>query len=143
MCTSCTHRVQENGAIVLVVLQSAEILRVIIFLQYISYARVLNITPKPKWPRVECVTLALVCTSCTHGVQENGAIVLVVLQSAEILGLFLDSVNSLYITPPIPAYIVYDCREGHGAIIGNTQSISITFLFLFFFHQSILYQTSK
>ena len=32
-------------------------------------------------------TSALVCTSCTHCVQENGAIGLVVLQNAEILGL--------------------------------------------------------
>ena len=44
-----------------------------------------------------------------------------------------------YITPPLPACIVYDCREGHGVIIGNTQSVSIPFLFLFFFHQSSLY----
>ena len=35
--------------------------------------------------------------------------------------------------------IVYDCREGRGVIIGNTQSVSISFLFLFFFHQSSLY----
>ena len=34
-----------------------------------------------------CTTLALVCTSCTRGVQENGAICLVVLQTAYILGL--------------------------------------------------------
>ena len=27
-----------------------------------------------------------------------------------------------------------DCREGHGVIIGNIQSVSIPFLFLFFFH---------
>ena len=32
-----------------------------------------------------CTTSALVCTSCTRGVQENGAIGLVVLQTAEIL----------------------------------------------------------
>ena len=32
---------------------------------------------------------ALVCTSCTHGVQENGATGLVVLQTAEILGLII------------------------------------------------------
>ena len=41
-----------------------------------------------------------------------------------------------YITPPLPACIVYDCREGRGVI---TQSVSIPFLFLFFFHQSSLY----
>ena len=34
-----------------------------------------------------CTTSALVCTSCTRSVQENGAIGLVVLQTAEILGL--------------------------------------------------------
>ena len=31
-----------------------------------------------------CTISALVCTSCTRGVQENGAICLVVLQTAEI-----------------------------------------------------------
>ena len=46
---------------------------------------------------------------------------------------------SLYITPPLPACIMYDCREGCAVIIGNTQSVSIPFLFLFFFHQSSLY----
>ena len=35
------------------------------------------------------MTSALVCTSCTPGVQENGAISLVVLQTAEILGLII------------------------------------------------------
>ena len=34
-------------------------------------------------------TSAVVCTSCTHGVQEVSAIGLVVLQSAEILGFIL------------------------------------------------------
>ena len=38
---------------------------------------------------VSCSTSALVCTSCTDGVQENGAIGLVVLQTAEILGLIM------------------------------------------------------
>ena len=33
------------------------------------------------------MTSALVCNSCTLGVQENGEIGLVILQSAEILGL--------------------------------------------------------
>ena len=36
-----------------------------------------------------CMTSALVCTSCTRGVQENAAIGLVVLQSAEILWLII------------------------------------------------------
>ena len=35
------------------------------------------------------MTSALVCTFCTCGLQENFAIVLVVLQSAEILGLII------------------------------------------------------
>ena len=36
-----------------------------------------------------CTPSALVCISCTHGVQEKGAIGLVVLQTAEILGLII------------------------------------------------------
>ena len=36
-----------------------------------------------------CKPSALVCTSCTHRVQENGAIGLVVFQTAEILGLIV------------------------------------------------------
>ena len=45
--------------------------------------------PKSRRPWVGCTTLALVCTSCTRGVQENGAIGLVVLQTSEILGLII------------------------------------------------------
>ena len=40
-------------------------------------------------PGVSCMTSALVFTSCAPGVQENAAIGLVVLQSAEILGLII------------------------------------------------------
>ena len=36
-----------------------------------------------------CTTSALVCTSCTCGVQQNGAIYLVVLETAEILGIII------------------------------------------------------
>ena len=36
-----------------------------------------------------CTTSALVCTSGTRGVQQNNAIGLVVLQTAEILGLIM------------------------------------------------------
>ena len=36
-----------------------------------------------------CTSSAFVCTSCTHGVQDNAAIGLVVLQSAEILCLII------------------------------------------------------
>ena len=83
VCTTGTHGVQEKGAIGLVVLQTAEILG---FSQYISYARQLNNTPKPRRPGVRCTTSALVYTTGTHGVQEKGAIGLVVLQTAEIKG---------------------------------------------------------
>ena len=43
----------------------------------------------PRRPGISCTTSALVCTSRTHGVQENGAIGLVVLQTADILGLII------------------------------------------------------
>ena len=45
-------------------------------------------------------------------------------------------------TPPLPAcmHCIYDCREGHGVIYREyTECYSISFLFLFFFHQSSLY----
>ena len=45
--------------------------------------------PKRRRPGERCTTSALVCTSCTHGVQENAVIGLVVLQTAEILGLII------------------------------------------------------
>ena len=51
--------------------------------------RVLNITPKPKLPWKWFTTFGLIYTSCTRGVQQNGAISLVVLQSSEILGLII------------------------------------------------------
>ena len=42
---------------------------------------------------------ALVCTSCTRGVQENGSIGLVVLQTAEILGLIIYfAIHILWVT---------------------------------------------
>ena len=49
----------------------------------------MNNTPKPMRPGVKCTTSALECTSCTRGVQENGAICVFVLQTAEILGLIM------------------------------------------------------
>ena len=49
----------------------------------------LNNTPKPRRPGVRFTTSAVVCTSCTLGVQENAAIRLVVLKSADILGLII------------------------------------------------------
>ena len=36
-----------------------------------------------------CTPSALVCTSCTHGVQEKGSIGFVVHQTAEILGIIM------------------------------------------------------
>ena len=49
----------------------------------------MNSTPKPWRPGVSCTISALECTSCTRGVQENALIGLVVLQTAEILGLVI------------------------------------------------------
>ena len=47
---------------------------------------------------------------------------------------------SLHPDPSLHACIVYDCREGHGVIYREyTECYSISFLFLFFFHQSSLY----
>ena len=43
----------------------------------------------PRRQGVRCTTSALVCTSCTRGVQENGAIALVELKTAENLGLII------------------------------------------------------
>ena len=43
----------------------------------------------PMRPGVWCTNSALVYTPCTHGVQEKGAIGLVILQTAEILGLII------------------------------------------------------
>ena len=51
--------------------------------------RQLNNTYKPRRPGVRYTTSDLVCTSCTRGVQENGVIGLVELQTAEILGLII------------------------------------------------------
>ena len=59
------------------------------FRNNISYAWQLNNTPKPRRPGVRCTTSAVVCTSCIRSVQENGSIGLVVLQTAEILGLII------------------------------------------------------
>ena len=92
VCTSCTHGVQENYAIYLVVLQSAEILVLIICFALHFPCVKLNITPKPRRPGVSCTTSALVCTSCTPGVQENAAIGLVVLQFSEIIVLIINYV---------------------------------------------------
>ena len=49
----------------------------------------LNNTPKPRRPGVRCTTSALGYTTCTIGVQDNAAICLVELQTAEILGLII------------------------------------------------------
>ena len=49
----------------------------------------LNNTPKSRRPGVRSTTSALVCTYCTRDVQENCAMCLVILQTAEILGLII------------------------------------------------------
>ena len=49
----------------------------------------LHNTSNPRKPRVRCTTSALVCISCTRGVQDDDTIGIVVLQSAEILGLII------------------------------------------------------
>ena len=54
-----------------------------------TFPLLLNNTPKPWRTGVRCRTSALVCTACTPCVQENAAMGLVVLQSAEILGLII------------------------------------------------------
>ena len=89
VCTSCTRGVQENAATGLVVLQTAEILGLIICFAIHFLCVQLNITSKPRKPGLRCTTSALVCTSCTRGVQENAAIGLVLFQSAEILWLII------------------------------------------------------
>ena len=59
----------------------------------------LNNTSKPRRPGVRCTTSALVCTSCTPGVQEIAEIGLVVLQSAEILRLIICfAIHFLFVT---------------------------------------------
>ena len=85
VCTSCTRGVQNNGAICLVVLQSTEILGLIISFTLHFLLLSNEITPKPNWPVIGFTTSDVVCTSCTRRVQENAAIGLVVLQSTEIL----------------------------------------------------------
>ena len=54
-----------------------------VLLVHVEYKRMV------RRPGVRFTTSALVCTSCTCGVQENGSICLVVLQTVEILGLII------------------------------------------------------
>ena len=62
-------------------------------------ARQLNNTPKLRRAGVRCTTSALLCTSCTRGVQEIGSFGLVVLQTADILGLIIYfAINFLCVT---------------------------------------------
>ena len=77
----------RNGAIGWVTLQTADILGLIIC--FAIHFLELNNTPKPRRQGVRCTTSAFVCTSCTRRVQVNGAIGLVVLEKAEILGLII------------------------------------------------------
>ena len=53
-----------------------------------STPRVQEVHTKAR-PEVMCTTSALVCTSCTRDVQENGDISLVLLKTPEILGLIM------------------------------------------------------
>ena len=50
----------------------------------------------PRTPGVRCTTSALVCTSCTRGVQENAAIGLVQLQTAEILWIIIIMFRNIF-----------------------------------------------
>ena len=53
----------------------------------------------PRRPEIRGTTSALVCTSCSRGVEENGAICLEVLQTAEIQGLIISfEIHFLYVT---------------------------------------------
>ena len=52
----------------------------------------------------------------------------------------LFALHLVFLTSPHCVGIVYDCREGRGVIYREyTECYSISFLFLFFFHQSSLY----
>ena len=131
--TSSTRCVQENASIGLVVLQSAEILGLMICFAIHSYAWQQNITPKPRRPGVSCMTSALVCTSCAHGVQENAAIGMVVLQSAEILGLIIIcfEIHFLFVTIE---YYPKQWRPGvsctTSALVCTSESAAIGFVIL-------------
>ena len=81
--------------------------------------RVLKITPKPNWPGIGCTTSDLVCTSCTCGVQENGAIGLVVLQSTEILGLIIMFHNTIPIVCSKTVAYSYFLQMGMGLNSGK------------------------
>ena len=48
-----------------------------------------NIPFTSRRPGVMCMSSALVCTTCTHGIQEKGAFGLVALHTAEILGFII------------------------------------------------------
>ena len=62
----------------------------------------------PRTPGVRFTTSGLVCTSCTRGVQENAAIGLVVLQTAEILGLIIIMFRN---TLTIEKYVLHYTNE--------------------------------
>ena len=67
----------------------------------------MKITPKPNWPGVGCTASDLVCTYCTCGVQDNGAIGFVVLPTIEILGLIIIMFhNTLPIVGCTTSYLV-------------------------------------
>ena len=78
---------------------------------------VLKITPKTNWPGVGCTISDFVCT---RGVQENGVIGLVVLQSTEILVLiFCFAIHFLCVVSAY-LYIVWYQRVGDVSIFAYT-----------------------
>ena len=89
VCSSCAPGVKENAAISLDLLQSADILGLIICFGIHFHCLNFEYYPNTMRPGISCTFSALVCTSCTVRVQENIAIGLVVLQYAEILGLII------------------------------------------------------
>ena len=89
VCTSCTRGAQENGANRFGRTPNCRESRINHMFGNTFPMRQLNNTPKPRRPGVRCTTSAFDCTSCGRGAQENGAISLVVLQTAEILGLII------------------------------------------------------
>ena len=89
VCSSCAPGVKENAAIGLVVLQSAVIQGLIICFAIHFLCLNFEYYPNTRRPGISCTFSALVCISCTVRVQENIGIGLVVLQSAEILGLII------------------------------------------------------
>ena len=75
-CTYCTRAVQENAAIGRTPICRDSMVNHM-FRNTFPMRDYCNNTPKPRRAGVRCTTSAMVCTSCTRGVQENAAIGLV------------------------------------------------------------------